>query len=451
MSIIKKNFSYHLFSSFAVWIVVSIVITLFLRIIEFVSILQFHSYFDGLAKYTLWGYGNDLVILSILLLFIFPVYWFLFKFTKVKNHFSLILFSVIILIHTLLLQYYAYMLSPLSEFFWAYFPYEMIFTVRSSNVSYTFPVIYCILGLLTLFLCYFIFRKVRFKKYIVYSLFSIIFLFILSYFYTYHYFSKVDEKQIPYSIIKNKSHFFYKKTAKFFVSNNQKNIVFNNEERAKLFPHKIFFDDEYPLLSISNYDDVLSSYFQPASENPNIVILIVEGLGERFMGNYKGIEFMPFLNSVAEKSLYWKNFVASSERSFGALASILASAPYGEKGFVFLSDDTTSLSIVNLLSSQGYYSTFFYGQPDWFHDSGPYLRRNKINRIEHAYSYPEKYPKIMVGDYFWGYNDKDLVARTLEVIDSLPKSARIDIIYTAVCTRRLSSASPKNMKTDCNN
>jgi uncharacterized sulfatase len=148
------------------------------------------------------------------------------------------------------------------------------------------------------------------------------------------------------------------------------------------------------------------------------------------MGKYKGVELMPFVSSLAEKSLYWKNCIASSERSFGALPSILASAPYGAKGFAFLNEDTTSLSLMNLLSAQGYFSTFFYGQPDWFHDAGPYLRRNNINRIEHAYTFPEKYPKIMVGDYFWGLNDKDLVTRTLEVIDSLPQSSRIDIIYT---------------------
>jgi uncharacterized sulfatase len=322
------------------------------------------------------------------------------------------------------------MLTPLSEFFWAYFPHDVIFTVRSSNVRYFFPVIYCILGLIMLFLCYFILRKRVLKKYSVYILLCVNIFFLVSYIYKHHYFSRIDEKQIPYSIITNKSHYFYKKTAKHFFVKNQTNTIINDEERAKLFPHKIFFDKEYPLLSITNYEDLLSSYFYPAAENPNIVIIIVEGLGERFMEKYRGIDLMPFLSGLAEQSLYWKNFVTTAERSFGVLSSVLSSAPYGEKGFVFLENDTTSLSLTNLLSAHGYYSTFFYGQPDWFHNSGPYLRRNKINRIEHAYTYPEKYSKIMVGDYFWGYNDKDLISYMLEVIDSLPQTSRLDIVYT---------------------
>ena len=419
-----------LFDSFAIWIAISIVTSLCLRIIEFISILQYHPLFDGLIKYTFLGWGNDMIIWSLLLFLLFPVYWLLHKFTKIANLLFLILFSFLIIIHVLLLQYYAYMLTPLSEFFWVYFPKELIFTVGSSNVSYIFPVICCIVGLFILFLFYYFFLKIRFQKNMVYFLLCVNLMFTIGYGYAYHYFSKVDEKQIPYSILKNKSQYFCKKSLKYFLIGTQKDTVINEEGRAKLFPHKIFFDKEYPLLSLTNYEDVLSPYFQAAGSNPNIVVIIVEGLGERFMGKYRGVELMPFLSGLSEKSLYWKNCIASSERSFGALPSILASAPYGEKGFAFLYQDTTSLSLMNLLSSQGYFSAFFYGQPDWFHDSGPYLRRNSTNRIEHAYTFPEKYPKIMVGDYFWGLNDKDLVTRTLEVIDSLPQSSRIDIIYT---------------------
>ena len=416
--------------AFSKWIIISIVVSFCLRIIEFVSILQYHPFFDGLIQYTFLGWMNDMIIWNLLLLFLFPVYWALFRFTKIANLLFLTLFSILIIIHVLLLQYYAYMLTPLSEFFWVYFPHELIFTVASSNISYGFPIICCISGLLVLFLCYYLLKKIRLKRIFVYFLICVNILFVISYTYAYHYFSKVDEKQLHYSIIKNKSHYFYKKTAKYFLSENRIDTLINDEDRAKLFPHKIFFDKEYPLLSISNYEDVLSSYFHPFNTNPNIVIIIVEGLGERFMGKYRGVELMPFLSSLAEQSLYWKNCIASSERSFGALSSILASAPYGEKGFVFLNQDTTSLSLMDLLAPYGYFSAFYYGQPGWFHNTEPYLRRNSTNRIEHAYTFPEKYPKIMVGDYFWGFNDKDLVARMLEVIDSLPQSSRMDILYT---------------------
>jgi uncharacterized sulfatase len=400
-----------------------------MRIVEVVSILQYHSLFNGLLKYSLLGWLSDLSILSLLLLLL-PVYWFLSAFTKIPNLLFFILFSILIILHILVVQYYAYMLTPLSEFFWAYFPHEFMFTIRSSNTHYIFPIIACLISIFILFLCYkFLFKKTL-KKHWVYLLLSFYFCLLMSNVYTYSFYSKVDESRIPFSILKNKSQYFYKKSAKYFLLGNQIDTLVNYAERAQLFPNKIFFDKEYPLLSITNYEDVLSPYFRQTEENPNLVIIIVEGLGERFMGKYRNVELMPFLTDLAQKSLYWKNFITSSERSFGALPSILASAPYGKKGFVYLNEDTTSQSLINLLAPHGYYSAFFYGQPDWFQDAGPYLRRNGINRLEHAYTYPEKYPKIMVRDYFWGYNDKDLAAYMLEVLDSLPQSSRIDVMYT---------------------
>ena len=133
MNFFRKFFSGKLLLDFSIWIVISIVVSFCLRIIEFVSILKYHSLFDGLIKYTLIGWVNDLVIWSLLLFFLFPVYWFLHKFTKIANLFFLIL-------------------------------------------------------------------------------------------------TKVDEKQIPHSIIKNKSHYFYKKTAKFFLIGSRKDTLINYED-----------------------------------------------------------------------------------------------------------------------------------------------------------------------------------------------------------------------------
>ncbi|MDL2309331.1 LTA synthase family protein, partial [Bacteroidales bacterium OttesenSCG-928-C03] len=163
---------------------------------------------------------------------------------------------------------------------------------------------------------------------------------------------------------------------------------------------------------------------------PTIVFVLVEGLGDRFIGEYLGAQFMPFLTDLTSKSLYWNNVLSTTERSYGAIPSILASTPYGEKGFAFTDNSLYHLSLINILGKHNYYSTFFYGQPSWFDQAKDFFYRNGADRIEHAYTFPEKYEKIMVDDYFWGYNDKDLVRRTLEVIDSLPPFRRIDFIYT---------------------
>jgi hypothetical protein len=45
--------------------------------------------------------------------------------------------------------------------------------------------------------------------------------------------------------------------------------------------------------------------------------------------------------------------------------------------------------------------------------------------------FPEKYSKIIVGDYFWGHHDQNLVQYALDIIkDSLPDAPRLDIFFT---------------------
>jgi lipoteichoic acid synthase len=81
--------------------------------------------------------------------------------------------------------------------------------------------------------------------------------------------------------------------------------------------------NDYPLLKpFQDLKDVLSPFFNIQAEKPNIVIIIVEGLGGEFVGKntYRG--FTPFLDSLITKSLYWENFVSNAGRTFGVLPSL---------------------------------------------------------------------------------------------------------------------------------
>jgi hypothetical protein len=70
--------------------------------------------------------------------------------------------------------------------------------------------------------------------------------------------------------------------------------------------------------------------FQINEEKPNIVMIIIEGMGTEFIGK---MLWRITLISLIPKSLYWENFVNNAGRTFGALPSILGSLPYGEKDF----------------------------------------------------------------------------------------------------------------------
>ncbi|NLJ82285.1 MAG: LTA synthase family protein [Bacteroidales bacterium] len=418
------------FKSFIPWILTSIYLVLFLRVVETIGLSKNHI-IENLFFYEALGLILDVFLIGVLHVFLFIIYFFVTKISlKIANLTIGIILTVLAVSHTGLLFYFFQMFFPLNQSLLGYSMQEIVFTVRTSNVNYTS---FYLLSIGCVFVIVFFFRILKIKMPLFSIRGGIVFLFfclIFSFFIP----SRISldgKKNLNYNLIINKSYYFYQSALNYKMEKNNtiQNLV-ETHYKHFLFPKKEFISEEYPLLSKTNEGDVLQPFFKENDSLPNIVIILVEGLGNRFIGNYLDVEFMPFLSDLASKSLYWKNVLSTTERSYGAIPSILASTPYAEKGFTFTNSDLYHFSLINILGKYDYYSTFFYGQPSWFDQAKDFFNRNGINRIEHAYTFPEKYKKIMVDDYFWGYDDKDLVRRILEVIDSLPISPRIDFIYT---------------------
>ncbi len=102
-------------------------------------------------------------------------------------------------------------------------------------------------------------------------------------------------------------------------------------------PVNYLAENQYPFLHTDETPDVLSPFFTTASTPPNVVIILVEGLGRAFTGPnaYLG-SFTPFVDSLAQQSLYWENFLSEGGRTFAVLPSILGSLPFGQQGFADL-------------------------------------------------------------------------------------------------------------------
>lgn len=111
----------------------------------------------------------------------------------------------------------------------------------------------------------------------------------------------------------------------------------------------------YPLERKDTIQDNLSRYFSKTSKTPNIVILLVESLGDEFLN----CGLMPFVDSLASKSLYWKNCLSATPRSFGAATAITASA-MGPESFQY-GNIPDHNSIFQILASNGYEINAFYG------------------------------------------------------------------------------------------
>ena len=194
----------------------------------------------------------------------------------------------------------------------------------------------------------------------------------------------------------------------------------------------LFYKKEYPLVqSFQSSPDVLAPYFEIKEEKPNIVMIIVEGLGAEFIGKnaYRG--FTPYLDSLIPKSLYWENFVSNAGRTFGALPSILGSLPYGEKGFLEMNPLPSNISLVSILKANEYTTSFYCGDESSFDRKINFLEYNGIDNVIDINKFGPGYEKTKEnsGGFTWGYPDGEIFKKTLAELDSR-KLPRLDIIMT---------------------
>lgn len=190
--------------------------------------------------------------------------------------------------------------------------------------------------------------------------------------------------------------------------------------------------NDYPLLKpFENSEDVLSPFFNIQIEKPNIVIIMIEGLGGEFVGKNEYGGFTPYIDSLIQKSLYWENFVSNSGRTFGGVPSILGSLPYAEKGFLELNPLPSHFSLISVLKANDYTTSFYAGHETSFDRLINFLEYHEIDHIIDENNFGPEYVKTITDtkDFSWGYPDSEIYKKTLSELDD-KKQPRLDIVMT---------------------
>ena len=242
------------------------------------------------------------------------------------------------------------------------------------------------------------------------------------------------------NLVENKSQHFYEAAYSYFNPE-----IYEVDIYAESYWKDSFTDysmaafeypDEanYPFFHKPQSRDVLSPFFKRSEKSPNIVIIVVEGLGRAFSneGAYLG-NFTPFLDSLSRKSLYWPNFLSNGGRTFAVLPSLLGSLPFAENGFMELQEKMPEhLSLLNILQKNGYRTSFYYGGNSEFDKMKSFLQKNKITNIIDENDFPAGYEKIpsLAGGFTWGYGDKELYRYYMENVSSAESSPKLDILLT---------------------
>ncbi|MEI7421194.1 MAG: LTA synthase family protein [Prolixibacteraceae bacterium] len=199
-------------------------------------------------------------------------------------------------------------------------------------------------------------------------------------------------------------------------------------------PHT-YLSRDYPFLHPERTPDVLDPFFKAWAEPPSVVFIIVESLGRAYSGNgaYLG-SFTPFLDSLMSKGLYWENCLSTSGRTFSVLPSLLASLPFGEKGFNNLGIKMPDhLSLLSLLKNRaGYATSFYYGGDPEFDQMGNFMLHQGIGKIIGEKEFGAEYHKLPASSqgFSWGYGDHEIFRKYLDDLKSRESGQRADVILT---------------------
>lgn len=191
----------------------------------------------------------------------------------------------------------------------------------------------------------------------------------------------------------------------------------------------------------------VSTYFQETGKNttfgsligkpdatpPNIIMIVVEGLGQTFLEGGLESGFTPFLDKLASKSLYFKNTISNTGRTFGVIPTLLGSLPYGSKGFLdFGPEFPKHHSLVEILKKNDYQTRFFYGGSANFDKQDLFFWHQGVDKIIEESQFPPKAVRMKPnkGGFSWGYPDHEVFDLMEKKTEKDPDQPFFDIVLT---------------------
>ena len=413
--------------------VILIASMLIIKIYEFIRDTHKFGVPQDFLKVISFGIIND--ISFVLNIAIFPVVIFilLFLLNKKIARFFFITFSVLLIaVHAALAEYFLETLVPLGADLLTYSLADIKETVGAAGVPITFvgSAILMLAFIITLFII--IPKRLKFSGRFSFMLFVLFAVASIGSIASVTYKWKPGQ-EFSNNISLNKSYFFYTSCYKFLYGSKKENIP-ANATLASIDANAFKYVDEkqYPFLHTVDSSDVLSPFFNKQATPPNIVFIIVEGLGRAFSNKdaYLG-SFTPFIDSLSGNSLYWSNFLSEGGRTFAMLPSIFGSLPFGKNGFLELGNDMPAhLSLLNILKQNGYSSSFFYGGDASFDNMDKFLKMNGTNVYDEK-SYSSAYTKMPQSNsgFSWGYGDAEVFRKYFETAPSM-KAPTCNIVLT---------------------
>lgn len=192
-----------------------------------------------------------------------------------------------------------------------------------------------------------------------------------------------------------------------------KEDVVNIIRRESGRPLTDFLSDEYPSISKNT-----ASY---QGKPKNLVIILQESLGARFVGSLGGLPLTPNIDELSKEAWAFERMYATGTRSVRGIEAVVTGfTPTPARSVVKLGRSQTGFfTLASLLKEHGYRNQFIYGGESHFDNMRSFFLGNGFTDIidESDYVNPN-----FVGS--WGASDEDLMYRANDEFERLHKEGQ---------------------------
>lgn len=161
---------------------------------------------------------------------------------------------------------------------------------------------------------------------------------------------------------------------------------------------------------------------------PNVVMIVVESLGAKFIGSLGGQPgTTPYLNALTEKSLFFENLYSTGTRTVRGLEALNLSVP-PTPGYAVVKRPyhKNLFSLGRTFSHNGYAPIFLYGGRGFFDNMNSFFEGNGFKTIDQASFSKQE----VTFSNAWGVCDEDLFKKALKVMEEPLKEPKLLFMLT---------------------
>jgi phosphoglycerol transferase MdoB-like AlkP superfamily enzyme len=154
----------------------------------------------------------------------------------------------------------------------------------------------------------------------------------------------------------------------------------------------------------------------------NVVLITVESLSADFMKHYGNTNTItPFLDQLAEKSLFFTNLYATGNRTVRGLEAVtLCLPPTPGESVVKRIDNKNKFTTASIFNSKGYTSKFLYGGDAYFDNMQDFFGGNGYEIVDKSSLKPNEISFSNI----WGVCDEDMAKKAIQVMNNEAKTGK---------------------------